>query len=156
LPTPQSDDYTPPSDPPSSSENNSENDPPSDEEEKEPESSSVDQTEAIDIPLDENGISEYEYTQDNERDPLQDMRADLERQQEQRVAKDKELNDFANFEFRCYFCNDYRCNTIPCDKKCSRSYEEPVRNEHGLNLYYPTKADIEKLGLTPQGKPWET
>jgi hypothetical protein len=66
---------TPPNDPPlpssehvqenctpcnSIQEENSENDLPSEEQEKEPEPSSVDQTEAIDIPLGENGIREQE------------------------------------------------------------------------------------------------
>lgn len=50
--------------------------------------------------------------------------------------------------FRCYYYDEYKSND-------ERDYTIHVVNVHH-EMAFPSKADIEKLGLKPQGKEWET
>lgn len=52
------------------------------------------------------------------------------------------------FSYLCYHCTNYQTG-IESD------YEGHVILEHPGKPAYPSKADIEKLGLTPQEKQWE-
>lgn len=54
---------------------------------------------------------------------------------------------YSPISYSCYYCDDYTSND-------EREYTVHVINTHG-RLAFPSKADIEKLGLKPQGKPWE-
>jgi hypothetical protein len=83
-----------------------------------------------------------------------------ERLEERQATAAKVLNKFVDdYQFRCYYCDDYCCNTIPCDEKCRELYIAHVQMRHGNGDRYPpfpTEAQIEKLGLKPQDKWWET
>jgi hypothetical protein len=60
------------------------------------------------------------------------------------------LNNIAeDCYYKCYHCDCYQSND-EADYK-----HHNVLNHTGKGAY-PSKADIEKLGLKPQGKPWET
>ena len=50
--------------------------------------------------------------------------------------------------FQCYYCDEYKSND-ECD------YTVHVINVHH-EIAFPNKAQTEKEGLKPQGKPWET
>jgi hypothetical protein len=54
-----------------------------------------------------------------------------------------------SLSFSCYHCDNF--HTV-----MQYDYEKHVITKHHDKLCYPTKADIEKLGLKPQGKEWET
>jgi predicted transcriptional regulator len=48
----------------------------------------------------------------------------------------------------------YHCDILQTDIK--KDYESHVINKHGLgHPCFPSKTDLEKLGLKPQGKSWE-
>jgi hypothetical protein len=53
------------------------------------------------------------------------------------------------FEFQCYYCDSFNTNS-------NDYYEDHTIMKHGQrHPCYPSKADLEKLGLKPQGKSWE-
>jgi hypothetical protein len=54
-------------------------------------------------------------------------------------------------------CSDYPPICYYCDYKpdSKYNYEAHVIMRHGHSSAYPNKAEIEKLGLKPQGKNWE-
>ncbi|HJT47966.1 MAG TPA: bifunctional DNA primase/polymerase [Nitrososphaeraceae archaeon] len=53
------------------------------------------------------------------------------------------------FRFQCYYCNSFKTNS-------NDYYERHVIRKHGQgHPCYPSKADLEKLGLKPQAKSWE-
>ena len=53
------------------------------------------------------------------------------------------------FEFQCYYCDSFNTNNID-------DYEGHVIRKHGQgHPCYPSKADLEKLGLKVQGRSWE-
>ena len=63
---------------------------------------------------------------------------------------------FAPTGIKCYYCDDFEIDSL--SKEGKRNYEFHVKSKHGDDLdhsCYPTKADLEKLGLKPQGKSWE-
>jgi hypothetical protein len=52
-------------------------------------------------------------------------------------------------QFQCYYCASFKANS-------NDDYESHVIKKHGQrHPSYPSKADLEKLGLKPQGKSWE-
>ena len=51
--------------------------------------------------------------------------------------------------FKCYYCDDFHTNV-------EYDYEKHVITDHHDKPCYPSKADLEKLGLKAQGKSWET
>ena len=68
-------------------------------------------------------------------------------EEEQRKEKTP-LSDIKNNDYSCYYC-DYQTNN-------NKDYERHVVNIHGLgHPCYPTKPDMEKFSLKPQGKEWE-
>jgi Bifunctional DNA primase/polymerase, N-terminal len=53
------------------------------------------------------------------------------------------------FEFQCYYCDSFKTNS-------NDYYEGHTVMKHGQgHPCYPSKADLEKLGLKAQGKSWE-
>jgi hypothetical protein len=53
------------------------------------------------------------------------------------------------FDFQCYYCDIFKTNS-------NDDYEDHVIMKHGQgHPCYPSKADLEKLGLKAQGKSWE-
>jgi hypothetical protein len=65
------------------------------------------------------------------------------------VAKGEDKEDKGE-KYTCYYCNDFKKTN---DKKL---YQDHVSKDHDLEcLPYPSKADIERLKLRPQGKDWE-
>jgi hypothetical protein len=53
-------------------------------------------------------------------------------------------------DYSCYYCDSFKTNN-------KSEYEGHVIRQHGLgHPCYPSKPDLEKLGLKPQGKEWET
>jgi len=51
--------------------------------------------------------------------------------------------------YSCYYCSDYKTDS-------QDYYERHVIKQHGLgHPCFPSKVDIERLGLKPQGKDWE-
>jgi hypothetical protein len=53
------------------------------------------------------------------------------------------------YSFSCYYCIDFKTN----DEK---DYKRHVINKHPKKRAYLTKLELERLGLKPQGKSWET
>jgi hypothetical protein len=52
-------------------------------------------------------------------------------------------------QFQCYHCDSFKANS-------NDDYEGHVIRKHGpSHPCYPSKADLEKLGLKAQGKSWE-
>jgi hypothetical protein len=52
-------------------------------------------------------------------------------------------------QFQCYYCDSFKTNS-------NDDYERHVMRKHGQgHPCYPSKADLEKLGLKPQAKSWE-
>jgi hypothetical protein len=60
---------------------------------------------------------------------------------------------FSDPAYQCYYCDDYYSDVF--DKDCKTRYEDHMLVRHGNSHPYPNKAEIEKLGLKPQGKEWE-
>ncbi|HEY6668207.1 MAG TPA: DUF4326 domain-containing protein [Candidatus Nitrosopolaris sp.] len=54
----------------------------------------------------------------------------------------------ANSKYVCYYCMD-------CQTDSEHEYHSHKVRKHPDKPAYPTKADLEKFGLTPQGKSWE-
>jgi proteasome lid subunit RPN8/RPN11 len=52
------------------------------------------------------------------------------------------------FEFECYYCNHYKTNV-------KQDYERHVVLKHSGKPCYPSKVDLERLGLKAQGKSWD-
>jgi hypothetical protein len=76
-------------------------------------------------------------------------------QNEQKKIKPPDPSLFAFSGYRCYYCN---FETEGCGKGSKNRYEKHVRDIHGADSdhpCYPTKAELERLGLKPQGKRWE-
>ncbi len=64
------------------------------------------------------------------------------RQQQQELEQEQ-------IRFECYHCDKFQTYI-------KKDYESHVINTHGLgHPCYPSKADIERLGLKGQGKSWE-
>jgi hypothetical protein len=52
-------------------------------------------------------------------------------------------------EYSCYYCDDFQpTNNV-------EDYERHVINKHPKKRSYPTKVELERLGLKAQGKNWE-
>jgi hypothetical protein len=52
-------------------------------------------------------------------------------------------------QFQCYYCDSFKTNS-------NDEYEGHTIMKHGQgHPCYPSKADLEKLGLNPQGRSWE-
>ena len=52
-------------------------------------------------------------------------------------------------QFQCYYCDSFKTNS-------NDDYERHVMRKHGQgHPCYPSKADLEKIGLKPQAKSWE-
>jgi hypothetical protein len=52
------------------------------------------------------------------------------------------------YSYPCYYC-DYKIDS-------QDDYEHHVINKHGLgHTCYPSKPDLEKIGLSAYGKSWE-
>jgi replicative DNA helicase Mcm len=54
----------------------------------------------------------------------------------------------SSFLYSCYYCGNFETNT-------KQGYEIHVVNTHPRKLCYPSKADLEILGIHPKGKEWE-
>jgi hypothetical protein len=79
------------------------------------------------------------------RDPSPSSHKNLE--EPSRPLTTEEFFDLLGYS--CYYC-DYKT-------EYKERYERHVINKHGLgHPCYPSKADIERLGLKAQGKDWET
>ena len=50
--------------------------------------------------------------------------------------------------YSCYYCNSYQTDL-------EKSYERHVILTHPKRPAYPSKVDLERLGLNGQGKRWE-
>jgi hypothetical protein len=60
----------------------------------------------------------------------------------------KEIEEY--YYYSCYYCDSFKTNS-------EGDYKSHVIHKHGLgHPCYPSKADLEKLGLKAQGKSWET
>ena len=60
----------------------------------------------------------------------------------------KEIEE--RYYYSCYYCDSFKTNS-------EGDYKSHVIHKHGLgHPCYPSKADLEKLGLKAQGKSWET
>jgi hypothetical protein len=56
---------------------------------------------------------------------------------------------YHTFRFQCYYCDSFKTNS-------NDDYERHVVRKHGQgHPCYPSKVDLEKLGLKMQGKSWE-
>jgi hypothetical protein len=51
-------------------------------------------------------------------------------------------------KYDCYYCMSYQTNN-------EKDYERHIISKHPKKQAYPTKAELEKHNLTPQGKSWE-
>jgi hypothetical protein len=79
---------------------------------------------------------------------LNDANDTLHISQSQSQTPDAISADVEEGYYRCYYCDEYKSND-------EREYTIHVINVHGKRAF-PDKAEIEKEGLTPQGKPWES
>ena len=53
------------------------------------------------------------------------------------------------YDYQCYYCDNFKTNS-------NDDYEHHVIKKHGQgHPCYPSKADLEKLGLRAQEKNWE-
>ena len=53
-----------------------------------------------------------------------------------------------NFMYSCYYCNSYQTDL-------ERNYERHVILTHPKRPAYPSKVDLERLGIQGQEKRWE-
>lgn len=72
-----------------------------------------------------------------------------EPQSESETGNNTQEQSSSNFEFSCYHCDRFQTDN-------QREYEAHNVLNHLGKCAYPNKAEIEKRGLTPQGKEWET
>ena len=64
------------------------------------------------------------------------------------VSQASHVSPMASGQFQCYYCN-FKTNS-------NDEYEGHTMMKHGkCHPCYPSKADLEKLGLKAQGKDWE-
>jgi hypothetical protein len=75
---------------------------------------------------------------------------DIELLQTNRHISNKlfEENESNNFLYSCYYCNGFHTNL-------QEDYEHHGIIKHPGKPVYPSKVDLEKLGIKPQGKEWE-
>ncbi|MFL6343869.1 MAG: hypothetical protein ACJ71A_00275, partial [Nitrososphaeraceae archaeon] len=53
------------------------------------------------------------------------------------------------YDYQCYYCDNFKTNN-------NDDYETHVIKKHAQSHpCYPSKADLEKLGLKVQGRSWE-
>jgi hypothetical protein len=65
------------------------------------------------------------------------------------VSQASHVSHTASEQFKCYYCDSFKTNSND-DYKCH------VIKKHGQgHPCYPSKADLEKLGLKAQGMSWE-
>jgi hypothetical protein len=70
----------------------------------------------------------------------------------------RNLNEFHNFcdkDYSCYYCNDFQTNNNVEDYERHVILKRSGKPSDVNHPFYPTKADIERLGLKAQGKSWE-
>jgi hypothetical protein len=59
-----------------------------------------------------------------------------------------QLGILLSFMYSCYYCNTYQTDL-------EKSYERHVILTHPKRPTYPSKVDLERLGIHGQGKRWE-
>ena len=59
------------------------------------------------------------------------------------------INQEPEEEYSCYYCDELKTTYE------KRDYEYHIIMKHAGKPCYPSKADLEKFGLKPQGKDWE-
>ena len=59
-----------------------------------------------------------------------------------------QLEGILSFMYSCYYCNTYQTDL-------EKSYERHVILTHPKWPTYPSKVDLERLGIHGQGKRWE-
>jgi hypothetical protein len=77
-------------------------------------------------------------------------------QNECQKIKPLDASYFAPTGVKCYYCEDFATDNF--GKEGKRTYESHVKSKHGDDLdhpCYPSKDDLERLELKPQGKRWE-
>jgi len=76
-------------------------------------------------------------------------------QNELKKIKPLDPSYFAFNGYRCYYCEDFETDN---SKHGKRNYESHIKDKHGDDPdhpCYPSKADLQRLKLKPQGKRWE-
>jgi hypothetical protein len=74
---------------------------------------------------------------------------------ERKKIKPLDTSYFAPSGLRCYYCDDFETDN---SKHGKHNYESHIKGKHGDDAdhpCYPSKADLERLHLKPQGKRWE-
>jgi hypothetical protein len=93
---------------------------------------------------------------DDAHNNVQDCGEDIEEwwQNERKKIRPLDSSYFASPGIRCYYCENFETDS----KDGKRNYETHVKSKHGDDPdhpCYPSKADLERLELKPQGKRWE-
>jgi hypothetical protein len=98
-------------------------------------------------------VSEHESTKtSNKNQENNEKIADQEEEKGSQysidVSQASHVSPMASGQFQCYYCN-FKTNS-------NDEYEGHTMMKHGKgHPCYPSKADLEKLGLKAQGKDWE-
>jgi hypothetical protein len=96
----------------------------------------------------ENQIVLEEQEKEQELSSVGQTESITARSDQQTEKKEQGISNSNLEDYSCYYC---KYNTDSQD-----DYERHVIKQHGLgHQCYPSKADIERLGLKPQGKSWE-
>jgi hypothetical protein len=93
-----------------------------------------------------------------DKDVMVDNTQDIEKwwQDERKKITPLDPSYFASTGVKCYYCDDFEIDSL--SKGGKRNYESHVKSKHGDDLdhpCYPTKSDLERLGLKTQDKDWE-
>jgi hypothetical protein len=68
---------------------------------------------------------------------------------DQSIAMEQlDCHEESKVEYSCYYCNSYYTNN-------DKDYERHVILKHPRRLAYPSKTELERLGISGKGMSWE-
>jgi len=65
------------------------------------------------------------------------------------VSQEQQLNHNSSVLYSCYYCDNFETDI---EKDCE---SHVILRHPGGKLCYPSKADLDLMGIQPKGKSWE-